>query len=162
MSKRKERQFKLKQGKTSPFIPSKALKETSSTSSGHISGNPSKKRPGAEPRGPSGSLWGLQHLNWLHVHLALGHDLEELFPPGSEIPQSGKIATYLQQSLGAEWKWICDNDHSNSLSIYAFFQRLIRQRKEDDDWKTSTHASTDSSSPSSSKSQSSRHSISPQ
>ena len=162
MSEKRERQFKVKQGKTSPFSPSKALKETSSAKSEDVPGNSSKKRSEAEPRGPSGSLWGLQHLNWLHVHLALGYDWQELFSLGSEIPRTGEIATCLQQKLGAEWKWICDNDHSNSLSIYAFFQRLMRERKEDDDWRTSTHASTDSSSPSSSKGKSSRHSISPQ
>ena len=162
MSGRKDRQFEVKGDETSPFVPSKAHKEKSSAHSENIPGKPSKKSHEAEPRGPYGSIWGLQHLNWLHVHLTLGHAWEELFSSGSEIPQSGKIATNLRQNLGAEWKWICDNDHVNSLSIYAFFQRLIRERKEDDDWRTATHTSTDSSSPSSSKGQSSRHSISPQ
>ena len=162
MSERQERQFKVKEDDKSPFVPSKTNKAKASVGSNDVPGNLSKKKPGEEPRGPSGSLWGLEHLNWLHIHLALGHDWEELFSPGSEIPQSGEIATCLRQKLGAEWKWICDNDHSNSLSRYAFFQRLIRERREDDDWRTSTHASTDSSSPSSSKGQSSRHSISPQ
>ena len=162
MSERKERQFEVKRGKSSPFISSKAPKETSSAKSEHVPGNTSKKGPEAQPHGPSGSLWGLQHLNWLHLYFTLGHDWEELFSPASQIPQSGEIATCLQRQLGADWQWICDNDHSKSLSIYAYFQRLIRERKVDDDWRTSTHASTDSSSPSSSKGKSSRHSISPQ
>ena len=162
MSERKERQYEVEGGKTSPFAPSKAVKETSSADSEHVPGHPSKKKPAAEPRGPYGSIWGLQHLNWLHLHFALGHDWEELFSPESKISQSGKIAIHLQQRLGAEWKWICETNHDDSLSIYAFFQRLIYERKEDDDWRTATHVSTDSSSPSSSKSHSSRHSISPQ
>lgn len=162
MSERKEKQFEVKGDKTSPFVPSKAYKEKSSAGSNDVPGNRSKKKPEEEPRGPYGSIWGLQHLNWLHLRLTLGHDWEELFSPQSEIPQSGRIASYLQQRLGAEWQWICDNNHDNSLSIYALFQRLIHERKKDDDWRTATHASTDSDSPTSSKGQSSRHSISPQ
>ena len=162
MSERKERQYEVEGGKTSPFAPSKAIKETTSADSENAPGNPSKKKSEAEPRGPYGSSWGLQHLNWLHLHFALGHDWEELFSSESQIPQSGKIATYLQRKLGAEWKWICDTNHDDSLSIYAFLQRLIYERKEDDDWRTATNVSTDSSSPSASKGHSSRYSISPQ
>ena len=162
MSERKERQFEVEGNKTSPFVPSKAYKGKSSAHSEDIPGRPSKKKHEVEPRGPYGSIWGLQHLNWLHLHFTLGHDWEEIFSPGSRIPQSGKIATYLQQRLGAEWKWICDTNHDDSLSIYATFQRLIYERKADDDWRTATHVSTDSDSPTSSKGQSSRHSISPQ
>ena len=162
MSERKERQFKVKEGGISPFVPSKTNKGKALVGSNDVPENRSKKKAEEEPRGPYGSIWGLKHLNWLHLRLTLGHEWEELFSPESEIPQSGRIASHVQQRLGAEWKWICDNNHDDSLSIYAFFQRLIHERKTDDDWRTATHTSTDSSSPSSSRGQSSRDSISPQ
>ena len=135
----KERQYKVKWTKKSPFLASKT-----------------------SPHGPSGSTWGLQHLNWLKVHFAVGYDPKELFSLESELPNSSQIVTHLQQQLGADWRYICDTKHPNGLSIYAFFQRLIHERREDDDYRTSTQASTNPTSPSSSGSQSLRSSTSPQ
>ena len=71
MSEGKERQFQVKGGETSPFKPSKTSKE--------------------KPHGPSASHWGLQHLNWLHIHYALGCSWEEFFSVEAKLPQSGKI-----------------------------------------------------------------------
>ena len=139
MAKLKERQYKVKGTKKSPFLPSKT-----------------------SPHGPSGSTWGLQHLNWLKVHFAVGYDPEELFSSESELPESSLIVTYLQQELGADWKWVCYTEHPSSLSIYAFFQRMIHERREDDEYKTATQASTKPNSPSSSGVQSLRGSTSPQ
>lgn len=162
MSKIKERQFQVKGGKTTPFIPNRTFNNQSLVNMERGSRDPSKNKSQKEPNGPYGSLWGLQHLNWLHIHFALGYDWDNLFSPGSDLSQSSHLAMDLHRRLGADWKWICDTEHDDSLSIYASFRRLIHQRKEDDDWKTSTHASTDSNSPSSSKGQSPRNSTSPQ
>ena len=160
MSGVKERQFVVKGSQASPFIPSKTSKEKSSTGLKRNSDTPSKGRHEEEQHGPSGSLWGLQHLNWLHIHFALGYDLPELFSSGSDLADSSKIAMHLQHTLGVDWKWICSTEHK-ALSIYAHFQRLIYTRMEDDDYKTTTQASS-SNSPSSSESQPIRSSISPQ
>ena len=139
MAELKERQYKAKGAKRSPFLPSKI--------SAH---------------GPSGSTWGLQHLNWLKVHFAVGYNPKELFSSESELPESSQIATHLQHKLGAGWKWICYTEHPSSLSIYAFFQRLIYERREDDEYRTATQASTNPNSPSSSGVQSLHSSTSPQ
>lgn len=32
-----------------------------------------------ESNKPYGSHWGFQHLNWLNVHIAVGHDPKDLF-----------------------------------------------------------------------------------
>ena len=136
MSEGQERQFKVKGGEISPFKPSKTSK--------------------VKPHGPSASHWGLQHLNWLHIHFALGYSWEEFFSAESTLPQSGKIATFLQRSLEAEWKWICDTNHDDPNSIYERLKSLVLERKHDDDWRTSTHASSHPDSASSS------DSISPQ
>ena len=139
MAELKERQYKVKGAKTSPFIKLKT-----------------------SPYGPSGSTWGLQHLSWLNDHFTVGYDPKELFSSESELPMSSQIVTSLQQELGADWKFICDTKHPRSNSIYAWFQQLIHERKEDDDYKTATQASTNPSSPSSLGPQSLRSSISPQ
>lgn len=132
MSEGQERQFKVDGGRLSPFTPSKTLKD--------------------KPHGPSASHWGLQHLNWLHVHFAVGCSWEELFSTESELPQSGKIATYLERRLGADWKWIYDTKHPDSLSIYALFQSLVLESMLEDDWRTSAQASSHPDSASSSES----------
>ena len=139
MAELKERQYKVEGAKISPFLRLKT-----------------------SPHGPSGSTWGLQHLNWLHVHFAVGYEPKELFSSESELPMSSQIVTSLQQELSADWKFICDNKHPRSNSIYAIFQRLIHERREDDEFKTATQASTNPSSPSTSGLQSLRTSISPQ
>ena len=139
MAALRERQYTVKGAKRSPFLPSKT-----------------------SPHGPSASTWGLQHLNWLNIHFAVGYDPKEIFSSESELPESSQIVTNLQQELGADWKWICYTEHPSSLSIYAFFQRLIHERREDDEYKTATQASTNSNSPSSSGVQSLRSSTSPQ
>ena len=159
MSTVKERQFQVKRGKTTPFIPNRTSNNQSLVTRERVSQDPSKRKTQEEPNGPYGSLWGLQHLDWLHIHFAQGYDWEDLFSAESELSQSSKIVINLEQRLGAEWKWICRTKHDDSLSIYASFKRLIHQRREDDDWKTSTHASTDSNSPDA---QSLRSSMSPQ
>lgn len=151
MSEIRERQYQVKGGKTTPFFAKKKPNNQSLDSRDH-----SKKKSRVEPNGPYGSLWGLQHLDWLHIHFAQGSDWEDLFPPASELSQSSKIVMNLEQKLGADWKWICCAKHDDSLSIYSHFQRLILQRKKDDDYKTSTHVST------SSDTQSLRNSMSPQ
>lgn len=161
MSKIKERQFQVKGDKTTPLIPNRTSNNQSLISIEPGFRDPSRKKPQQEPNGPYGSLWGLQHLNWLHIHFALGYDWEDLFSPESELSQSSKIVMDLHRKLDADWKWICDTKHDDSLSIYAYFQRLIQQRKQDDDWKTSTHASMNPNSPSPSKGQSPRNSTSP-
>ena len=75
-----------------------------------------------------------------------------LFSTESELPQSGKIATYLQRRLGADWKWIYDTKHPDSLSIYALFQSLVLESILEDDWRTSAQASSHPNSASSSES----------
>ena len=139
MAELKERQYKVKGAKISPFLPSKT-----------------------SPHGPSGSTWGLQHLNWLNVHFAVGYEPREFFSSESELPESCQIVTSLQRELGADWNFICDTKHPRSNSIYAWFQRLVHERREDNDYKTATQASTNPSSPSSSGLQSLRGSVSPQ
>ena len=129
MAALKERQYTVKGAKKrSPFLPSK-------TSS----------------HGPSGSTWGLQHLKWLKIHFAVGYDLEDLFASESQLPESSQVVASLQQELGADWEYICDTKHASGLSIYASFQRMIHERREDDDYKTATQTSTNPSSPSSSR-----------
>lgn len=161
MSEIKKRQFQVKGGKATPFIPNRISNNRSLVGTERVSQDSSKRKPQEVPNGPYGSLWGLQHLNWLHIHFALGYDWTDLFTPGSELSQSSQIVVDLHRRLGADWKWICHTTHHDSLSIYAYFRRLIYQRKEDDDWKTSTYASTDPNSPSSPKGQSPRNSTSP-
>ena len=139
MAALKERQYVVKRAQKNPFLPSKA-----------------------SPHGPSGSTWSLQHLNWLKVHFQVGFDPKELFSSESELPQSSHIVTKLRQELGADWTHICNIKHSKELSIYACFQRLIHERREDDDYKTATQASTNPNSPSSAGLQSVRSSSSPQ
>ena len=68
---RERREFQVKGGETSPFKPSKISKE--------------------KPHGPSASHWGLQHLDWLHIHFTLGCSWEDVFSTRSELLQSGKI-----------------------------------------------------------------------
>lgn len=164
MSKIKERQFQVKGDKINPFIPSRISNSQPLVSTQRVSQDPPNRKPEGVPNGPYGSLWGLQHLDWLHIHFALGYDWEDLFSHESELSQSSMIVINLQQNLGADWNWICRTEHRDSLSIYALFRRLILQRKEDDDWKTSTHVSTNSNhpSPSSSDAQSLRNSMGPE
>ena len=130
MSGGQELQFKAKGGEVSPFKPFKTSKN--------------------KLHGPSASHWGLKHLNWLHIHFTLGCSWGEFFSAESELPQSGKIATYLERRLGADWKWICDTKHPDSVSIYALFQSLVSESILDDDWRTSTQASSHPDSASSS------------
>lgn len=135
----KDRQFTVEGAKRSPFLRSKA-----------------------SPKGPSGSTWGLQHLNWLNLHFAVDYEPQELFSSQSELPESSEIVANLQQELGADWAYICNTKHPKALSIYAIFQRLIHERREDDEYKTATQTSTHPSSSSSPGLQSLRSSASPQ
>ena len=139
MAALKERQYAVKGAKKNPFLPSKT-----------------------SPQGPSGSTWGLRHLNWLKVRFAVGFDSKELFSSESELPPSSQIVTILRQGLGADWRYIYDTKHPNELSIYAYFQRFIHERREDDDYKTATQSSPNPNSPSSPGLQSVRSSSSPQ
>ena len=162
MSQIKERHFRLEGGEASPFIPSRTSKDKSSSNLHRVSEASSKKTLEKEPNGPSGSHWGLRHINWLHLHFAVGYDWTHLFPPGNELSQDSTIVLNLHKKLSADWSWICHTKHRDHLSIDAFFQRLISQRKADDDYKTATHASTGSDSSSSSGSPTLGSSISPQ
>ena len=124
MSQIETRQFQVEADSKFPFAPSKTPK-----------GAPSSK-------GPKGSIWGLAHLNWLHLKFSCGYNWEELFPSENGLNQSSAVVSKLKEELGKEWPWICNNEH-HSLSIYAIFKRLAYQRREDDEYKTDTYASSD-------------------
>ena len=50
----------------------------SSMSPARVPGRQSKKKAQEELHGPHGSSWGLQHLNWLRIHLTVGYDPKDL------------------------------------------------------------------------------------
>lgn len=94
-------------------------------------------------KGPSGSHWNENHLNWLHILHEFDYDLKYIFSTKSQLSQSSKIATYLRARLKEEWTWVCQTDHKESSSIYSCLKDLVRVREEDDPY--STHSNTQSS-----------------
>ena len=170
MSQANSRQFKVGEEKRrsvggvtkSPFSPPESFEKDSAQVAKHSPEGNSGEPPNKKKIGPSGSRWGLRHLNWLHILLEVGCDWKDLFSPESELSQSSKIATCVKKELGEDWISICNTDHANSNSIYAHLKDLVTQVEVDDDFNTATQSSTGPITPFSVKLRSVQDSITPQ
>lgn len=170
MSQENRRQFKLGEEKgrsvggitKSPFSPPESFEKDSVKDSKVSPGSDPGEPPKEKKIGPSGSRWGLKHINWLHILLQVACDWKDLFSPESELSQSSKIATYLEKELGEDWIFICNTDQENSNSIYAHLKDLVSEVEVDDDFNTATQSSTGPITPSSAKLGSVQDSITPQ